>query len=319
MAIPNQSKISIVIPAYNESGNIESVFEAISKTMSQELANYTYEIIFVDDGSTDNTLDIVKKLASVNPCAKYLSFSRNFGHQNALRAGLDHADGVCVISMDADLQHPPDFIPMMIEKWLDGVEIVYTRRKSSKETSLLKRTTSSFFYRVFNLLANIGAESGTADFRLLDRKVVEVLRSIQETHLFLRGMISWLGFNQAVIDYEVQERHSGRSKYSPRRMIGLGVDGVLAFSVRPLYLSILIGLFSAGVAVLYALYALFMVLFTDKTVPGWASVIMSVFFMGGVQLLMFGILGGYVGRMYEEVKQRPRYIITETNIERQTR
>lgn len=305
-------KVSVVIPAFNEEGNVER----LTKELVEMLKEYRdYEILFVDDGSRDNTLAILKGLHTKNSRIHYISLARNFGHQNALKAGLDHASGDCVITMDADLQHPPELIHQLIEKWQEGYEVVYTVRKNDPGLSFLKRKTSGMFYRLMNWLSDIHMPKGTADFRLLDRSVVEVLKDIKEYFLFFRGMTVWVGFRQYGLQYTPEERFSGQTKYSLRRMLGFALTGITSFSLKPLRLSILLGVFFALLAFCYGIYAILMRFLTDQAIPGWASVLVSVLFIGGMQLIVLGIIGEYIGKLFMEAKQRPHYVIREKSRE----
>lgn len=303
--------ISIVIPAYNESGNIATIAEKIRE---QLLYAGRYEIIFVDDGSNDSTLAEIKAVAETSDRIKYISFSRNFGHQIALKAGLDHAEGACVISMDADLQHPPELLMQLIDKWKEGYEVVYTIRTSNGNTGMLKRLTSKFFYKIINRMSEVEIAEGGADFRLLDRRVVEQLRRINERCLFIRGLVPWMGFKQIAVHYSVQPRLSGKSKYSFKRMISFAVQGIISFSTLPLRFSAIIGCFISVASFFYALYILFIKLFTDRAVTGWTSLMISLLFLSGIQLFCLGLMGEYIGKMFLETKARPLYIIREKNL-----
>ena len=300
---------SIVVPVMNEEGNVELITEKIIGALKNDTS---YEILFVDDGSTDNTLPILKQLHGNNPQIKYVSFSRNFGHQLALRAGLDYAKGNCVISLDGDLQHPPELIPDMIEKWKIGeYDIVYTIRKEDKRLSFFKRISAKLFYRVLNYFADITIESGSADFRLLDRKVVDCIKQFQESPLFFRGIIPWVGFRQCAIEYTPQERFSGISKYSLRKMFHFALNGILSFSVKPLMLSIYLGCTISFLAFCYGMYAIIQKVFLNNAISGWASIVAVVSFIGGMQLICLGIIGVYLGRLFIDTKRRPPYIIQE--------
>jgi len=303
--------ISVVIPAYNEEGNIEVLYEKLVAV----LKNYSpYEIIFVDDGSDDSTLTKVKQIARADKSVKYISLSRNFGHQNALRAGLDHAHGDCVISMDADLQHPPVLIPKMISRWQNGYDIVLTRRSDIETKSFLKKWSSKLFYWFMNKLSGLDIESGAADFRLLDKRVVQIIRNVDETNLFLRGFVNWVGFKRCFLEYVPNQRFSGTTKYSYKKMISLAVQGITSFSVTPLHFLALFGCIISIFSGLYAIYALFMYFFTDMVTPGWTSVIASVLFIGGIQLIALGIVAEYVGKIFIEQKRRPNYIVKEKKL-----
>lgn len=309
-SVTPRKHLAIVVPAYNEEGNVALLRDRIAEVLSP-LDRYSWSLLFVDDGSRDGTLAALRALAASDPRVRYLSFSRNFGHQAALKAGLDAADGDAVISMDADLQHPPELIPRLIELWEQGSEIVYTVRQDTADVGAFKRATSRLFYRLFNALSGLELDPGAADFRLLDRKVVEAVKRIPESGLFLRGMIHWVGFRQVAVPYQVGTRHSGSSKYTFSKMLRLASDGVLSFSTKPLRLASLAGCFVSGLSGLYALYAVAMHFFNRNTISGWTSLLISVLFLGGIQLLSIGLLGEYLGRVLMESKRRPHYLISE--------
>ena len=303
-------KVSIIIPCYNEEGNIEVLYRAIKSEVSSE----NLEFVFVDDFSNDNTLIIIEKIAHLDKSVKYLSLSRNFGHQNALRAGLEYASGECVISIDADLQHPPRIVNSMIERWKNGFEVVYTIRKNHENVSLLKRLSSNIFYKILNYFSDVSIKNGSADFRLLDRKVVEVLKhDVNEYHLFYRGLIKWVGFKQIAIEYTSNKRHTGKSKYSLKKMIALAINGITSFSVKPLKYAIFLGLFLSIITAVYSIYILYASFFTDDTIEGWTSVILSVLFIGGVNMVLLGIIGEYIGKIFIQVKNRPHFIVRKSN------
>ena len=303
-------KISIVIPCYNEEGNIFILEERIAKV----LQNISYEILFVDDGSTDKTLFNIKKLKKQKNNINYISFTRNFGHQYALKAGIDHSYGDCTVSMDADLQHPPELIPELIKKWQEGYDIVYTQRIENKKNSFFKKHTSKFFYKIINYLSDTKIEERTADFRLTSKKATEVIRGINETNIFFRGLVPWTGFKQHKIQYRVEERYSGKSKYSVTKMFSFAVSGITSFSVVPLRISVFLGLIISILAFIYGIFALMTYFFTDKTITGWTSVLASTMFISGIQLLMLGIIGEYLGKLFIGSKNRPLYIINEKSI-----
>lgn len=303
-------KISVVIPAHNEEGNILPMAEALAEVF-QSLP-YEYELIFIDDGSTDRTLEVLQAVAQERKHVFYIEFSRNFGHQPALKAGIDYADGDCVISLDCDMQHPPTLIPELIRKWEEGYDIVYTRRKEDKKLPYMKRKTSHWFYLFTNKISGVEMEEGTADFRLIDRRVADVFSTFLENDLFIRGMIKWMGFRQYAIDYTPGERLSGETKYTFQKMLSFAVKGITSFSVSPLYLAMYIGMFMAVAAILYLPYVLY-AYFTGHSAAGWASVLLSVVFFGGLQLIMLGILGIYVGKLFMQSKNRPTYIVRRTN------
>ncbi len=303
--------LSVVIPAFNEEDNIDQVVNKI-KAVFVDL-RYQYEIIIVDDGSSDGTLEKVKQLAVIDPEIFFVELSRNFGHQLALKAGLDLARGECVISLDADLQHPPSLFREMLYKWEEGYDIVYTRRQEDKGLPFLKRKSSTWFYKLMNSLSDIELESGTADFRLLDRRVVNVLRDINEQDPFIRGLVSWLGFRKYAIDYVPDKRFAGSSKYNLKKMRKLAIVGVTSFSTRPLNLAIYIGFFFSGVSLLYFPYILYSII-NKIAVNGWASLIATIAFFGGLQLIILGIIGIYIGKMFMQTKERPVYVVRTTNI-----
>jgi glycosyltransferase involved in cell wall biosynthesis len=308
----NSGKISIVVPTLNEEGNIEVLYQEIRKVFSA-LESFDFELIYVNDGSTDDSLEYIKRLSNEDHRVRFLSFSRNFGHQNALKAGLDHAEGDAVISMDADMQHPPTLIPQMFKLWKEGNDVVFSIRHDNNQISLFKKSTSKFFYRLVNYLSDTKLEEGTADFRLLDRKVVSVLRTYNESNLFFRGIIPTLGFKQIGIQYTPQNRFSGTTKYSFSKMLKFALTGITSSSAKPLYFSIYLGLFFAATTFLYAIYAIYISLFTNEAVTGWTSIIASILFIGGVQLIMIGIIGIYLGKLFTQSKNRPNYIIEEKN------
>jgi len=303
--------ISVIIPAFNEADNIPILAGSLLHNL-QGLG--AYEIIFIDDGSADTTLDKIKEMAAANSHIKYISFARNFGHQKALMAGIDHAHGDCVISLDADMQHPPELIPKLVEKWREGYDIVYTVRQESQQTGIVKRMSSKYFYALMNKICDVEIPQGSADFRLLDKKVVAELRRFKENWIFVRGIIAWLGFRQTGVSYVAQERHAGVSKYSFRRMLSLAGQGITSFSIVPLRIATAFGLGLSIVSFLYAVYALFQKLVFGTALVGWASVLVSVLFLGGVQLIFLGILGEYLGKMFIETKNRPTYVISEKKL-----
>ncbi|WP_316735793.1 glycosyltransferase family 2 protein [Pedobacter aquatilis] len=303
--------VSIVIPAYNEADNIFVIAESIKQVFAS--INYSYEIILVDDGSADNTIDKIKEYAAQHDNIFFLEFSKNFGHQLAVKAGMDYAYGDCVISMDCDMQHPPELITEMLKKWEEGFEVVYTIREEDKTLSKGKRSSSSLFYKTLNWLSDIELESGAADFRLLDQKVVNVFRNFHENEPFLRGLVKWLGFKQFAIKYNPAARFSGQSKYTLKKMLRLALHGVTSFSIKPLYSAVYLGFTLSFASILYIPYIIYAFV-NDVEVSGWASVIMTIVFFGGLQLIILGIIGIYVGKMFMQSKNRPNYIIRSTNI-----
>ena len=308
----NPQKISIVIPSFNEEGNIEVMINALHFEFKN--LNFEYELIFVDDGSSDKTLAILEQIASNDKNVFFIALSRNFGHQNALMAGLDLASGNAIITMDGDMQHPPSLIPAMIEKWKEGFEVVYTRRKEDSSLPKFKKVTSKYFYKFINYISEIDIEAGTADFRLMDNKVAKVFFTFTENELFIRGLVNWIGFKQYAIDYEPAERFSGHSKYTFKKMFQFALKGITSFSIRPLYLSIFLGLSISIIATIFYLIYVFYSIYFGHTISGWSSVIFTVVFFGGLNLIVLGIIGVYVGKLFMQSKNRPNYIISNTNI-----
>ena len=309
----NKPEISIVIPTYCEEGNIVELYEQLQLELSK-IDVQSFEIIYVNDGSHDDSLRYIKELTIKDERVKFIHFSRNFGHQNALRAGLDFAKGDAVISMDADLQHPPELISTLIEHWRAGNKVVYTKRKYTNDLSFFKKLTSKMFYKLVNYLSETKLEEGTADFRLLDRSVVEALKNFNENNLFYRGIIPGLGFKQHGLEYIPNERFSGNTKYTFSKMVRFALTGITSSSAKPLYFSIYLGAFLALCSFFYALYAIYVSIFTTEAVAGWTSTIASILFIGGIQLMMLGIVGIYLGKLFSESKKRPNYIIEESNI-----
>ena len=312
MSSASHIELSLVIPTFNEEGNVQRLYEQIKVVLAQ-LHIDAYEVIFIDDGSSDASLQRIEELRSQDARVHYLQFSRNFGHQHALKAGLDYARGAAVISLDADLQHPPALIADMVQLWRNGAEVVYTRRQDKQNVSFFKKISAKAFYWLANHLSEVPIQEGTADFRLLDRKVVSAIKSFKESHLFLRGLIPTLGFKQVALDYEPAARFSGQSKYSLSKMFHFAINGITSSSAKPLYFSIYLGLFFAFLAFVYGCYAIYIAVFTNAAITGWTSLIASVLFIGGIQMILIGIVGIYLGKLFVQSKQRPTYIIkTET-------
>ena len=301
--------ISIVIPVHNEALNLIEM----CRRLRNVLDGSNYEIIFADDGSTDDTRGAVMRERANDPRVKLLSLSRNFGHQEALSAGLDFALGDAVIAMDGDLQHPPELIPKLLDKWRCGYEIVTTVRLSTADAGLLKRIFSRSFYALLNRLSDLNLREGSADFRLMDRVAVNALRQMPEHSRFLRGMVQWIGFKQISVPYHADAREAGVSKYSIRRQLRLGLLATVSFSSTPLYILAMFGFILAAASFLYGIYAIAARVIFNATVIGWASVLAGVMFIGGVQLISLGMLGVYIAKIYEEAKARPVYLIREAH------
>lgn len=268
-------------------------------------------MIFVNDGSKDKTLEILQYVSDSDPRVKIINFSRNFGHQIAVTAGMDAANGDAVVLMDADLQDPPELVFEMIKLWLLGYDVVYATRTKRLGESFFKLFTAKCFYRVLNFFSDTPIPIDTGDFRLMDRSVVDVLCHMPEHDRFIRGMVSWVGLKQVSLPYKREERHAGESKYPLKKMVSFAISGILSFSIKPLRLASWLGLACSFFAFLLCLYAVFLKLFTHQTIEGWTSIVLTVLFIGGVQLLCLGILGEYVGRIYSHAKKRPLYIVED--------
>ncbi|CAM8376357.1 WcaA Glycosyltransferases involved in cell wall biogenesis [Candidatus Methylopumilus planktonicus] len=310
MKYKNARLLSIVIPCYNEETVIEETIKQL-KTLKAELKNFDFELIFVDDGSHDRTREILKNHAAKDRCMKIIGFARNFGHQVAVTAGIDAAQGDAVVLIDADLQDPPSVVKEMVVKWLEGYDVVYGTRLERQGESKFKLATARSFYRLLNYLSDVPIPLDTGDFRLMSRPVVETLKAMPERDRFLRGMVSWVGFRQVAVPYVRAERFAGITKYPLRKMLRLAIDGIVSFSAKPLKISVGFGLFSASFAMLGIIYALTLRIFTNVWIEGWTALMIAVLFLGGVQLICVGILGEYIGRIYREVKQRPLYVVQE--------
>lgn len=312
--VMQKRKVSIIICCYNEETNIPVVVEAIHASMAN--LNYDYEIIAVNDGSSDSSQAVLEKMSLIDEQLHYIELSTNFGHQNALKAGLDNASGDCLISMDADMQHPPTMLPDFLQKWEEGYDIVYTRRMDDPNLSKSKRVTSNLYYNVLNIVSDIKLDKGVADFRLMDRTAANVLIGIQGSDLFIRGIVHWMGFKQYAIDYMPSKRYSGETKYTLKKMVHLAVQGILSFSTKPLHFALYIGFIISLLSLLLVPYAIIS-LFSGHVMAGWVSLIISVGFLGGLQLFILGIIGIYIGRIFVKVKGFPPYIIRKTNIRKQ--
>jgi dolichol-phosphate mannosyltransferase len=301
--------VSVIVPCYNEEPVIEETHRRLSDALSY--LGCSYEIVYVDDGSRDKTLLQLRSIQAQDEAVRVLSFSRNFGHQIAVSAGIDHAQGEAIVLIDADLQDPPELIRAMLEKWREGYDVVYGQRHSRDGESYFKVATARLFYRFINRLSDVPIPLDTGDFRLMSRQVVEVLTRMPEKDRFIRGMVSWVGFRQCALPYERARRYAGVSKYPLRKMVAFATDGILSFSIKPLRLATTMGFLTSGLAISGILYALVLRLWTSNWVSGWTLLIISVLFLGGVQLICLGIIGEYVGRIYSESKRRPLYLIGE--------
>lgn len=300
-------KISIVAPFHNEEENVDEFFNRVLPIIRAE--SDSIEVVCVNDGSTDTTLAQLRRWREKEPVVRVVNLSRNFGKENALTAGLDHATGDVIIPMDSDLQDPPELIPQMIEKWREGYDVVYARRTVRNTDTLVKRMTAVWYYRLFNSIADRPIPDNTGDFRLMDKKVLDEVKKLGESARFMKGLFSWVGFRCTAVEYERPPRHDGKESLNFRNLWRLALDGITAFSTVPLKIWSYIGMGVAGVAFLYGLVIIFKTLILGIDVPGYASMMVIVLFLGGVQLLSLGVIGEYVGRIYLEVKKRPHYIV----------
>jgi dolichol-phosphate mannosyltransferase len=300
-------RYTIIIPVYNEEAVVHETYCRLTRVM--ESTGESYELLFVNDGSRDRTAEIIEACAESDDCVKLLDFSRNFGHQIAITAGMDFACGEAIVIIDGDLQDPPELIPQMIKKWQEGYEVVYARRSKRKGETLFKKWTASLFYRTLRMLTEINIPLDTGDFRLIDRKVCDAMRGIREKNRFVRGLVSWVGFRHTAIEYVREERFAGETKYPLKKMLRFSLDGITSFSYKPLRLAMYLGFIISSASFVYLIISLSQRLFTASTVAGWASLIACLLLLNGVILVLLGILGEYVGRIYNETKNRPLYIL----------
>ena len=304
--------LSIVIPLHNEEGNLPHLHQRLVPVL-QSLTN-DYEIVYVNDGSRDATLSMVKALAVQDTRVRYISFSRNFGHQMAIMSGIEHAHGQAVVVMDGDLQDPPELIPELWKKYNEGFKVVYAQRRSREGETWLKKWTAKTFYRILKKTTQIKIPLDTGDFRLIDRKVIDYLKQMPERHKFLRGQIAWIGFKQAAVFYDRESRFTGKTNFSFSKMFQFALDGITAFSNYPLRLATVMGFVVSAISFVVILYALYSKFVLDRTITGWTSLIISVLFIGGVQLIAIGIIGEYISRINSDVRKRPLYVIEEENV-----
>ncbi|ANF46004.1 MULTISPECIES: glycosyltransferase family 2 protein [Priestia] len=302
-------KYSIVVPVYNEEEVIHETYRRLTEVMRS--TKEAYELLFVNDGSKDRTAEIIKEYSEQDPAVVLLDFARNFGHQIAITAGMDYARGEAVVVIDADLQDPPELILEMIEKWKQGFDVVYAKRTKRKGETYFKKQTAAMFYRFLRAMTDIDIPLDTGDFRLLDRKVCDQMNSIQEKNRFVRGLVSWVGFKQIAVEYERDERLAGESKYPLKKMLKLSMDGITSFSYKPLKLASYAGVTLSGIGFIYLLVVMYLKLFTDSTITGWSSLIVIQLFFSGIILIILGMIGEYIGRIYDETKNRPLYIVRE--------
>ena len=303
-------RVSIVVPVYNEEDNIEHFVQSVEAVMEQ--LPYDYELLFIDDGSRDRSRVILRELGERNARVQSIFLARNSGHQLALTCGTDHANGDAVITMDGDMQHPPELLPVLLAQWEAGYEIVQTVRLTTEGASLFKRLTSKYYYRLLNAMTDVEIQEGGSDFRLMDRKAVLALRRYREHARFIRGIVGAMGFQKTTVEFVAHERFAGKSKFSLHKMISFALDGILAYSVQPLRVAFYMGMLSALLAMLIFLHVLFETL-SGETVPGWSTIVVCSLFFGGMQMMMLGVCGEYIARILQEVKNRPLYLIACDN------
>ena len=305
-------KISLVIPMYYEEQVAEECYRR-TRNVLKSIEEYDYEIIFINDGSKDKTLEILETIAKEDNKVKVISFSRNFGHQSAVTAGLKYATGDAIIIIDADLQDPPELIPDMLKYWENGYDVIYGKRKKREGESAFKLLTAKVFYETLNKLSDVEIPKDTGDFRLVDKKVVDVVNNLPEHNKFLRGLFSWVGFRQYAYEYERKERFAGKTKYPLKKMMKLAKDGIFSFSTKPLKIVGGLGIVSVIISIAILIYAILSYAYSwNNLTPGWTSIMCTITFLGGVILLSLWMIGEYIGRIYEETKQRPQYIIEKT-------
>ena len=306
------NKVSLVIPMYYEEQVAEECYKRVTKVL-KELKDYEYEIIFVNDGSKDKTLEILENIAEKDKNVKIISFSRNFGHQAAVTAGLKYVTGDAIVIMDADLQDPPELVPDMLKKWEEGYEVIYGKRKTREGESAFKLLTAKAFYSTLNKLSDVEIPKDTGDFRLVDKKVVDVINSLPEHNKFLRGLFSWVGFKQYAYEYERKERFAGKTKYPLKKMLKLAQDGILSFSTKPLKIVGGFGILSVIISICILIYSILSFAFKwNNLTPGWTSLMCTMTFLGGVILISLWMIGEYIARIYDETKQRPQYVVDKT-------
>ena len=305
-------KISVVIPMYYEEEVANECYKRMTEILSK-IDGYDYELICINDGSKDKTFDILEQIASKDTHVKVISFARNFGHQCAVTAGLKFVTGDAIVIIDADLQDPPELIPEMLKLWEQGNEVIYGKRKTRDGESAFKLFTAKMFYKTLNALSDVEIPKDTGDFRLVDRKVVDVINSLPEHNKFLRGLFSWVGFKQMPFEYERKERFAGKTKYPLKKMLKLASDGIISFSSKPLKMVGGLGIISIVISMIILIYSIISYAFSlNQLTPGWTSIMVTVTLFSGVQLLSIWVLSEYIGRIYDETKNRPQYIIDKT-------
>ena len=304
--------VTVLIPCFNEEDNLGTLYQRL-KSITCKLDNYKFQILLVNDGSKDNTLKKMKELHKKDDAVSYLSLSRNFGKENAMLAGLDYAEGDAVILMDADLQDPPELIPQMLQEWEHGFDDVYARRRNRAGETWLKKTTAFWYYRILRKFADIDIPADVGDFRLLDRQAVDALCSLREKQRYTKGLFCWIGYNKKELLFDRDPRAAGNSKMNFLKLLGLAIDGITSFSVAPLRLASVLGMLISSVAFVYLLFVIVKTVLFGDPVAGYPSMISIILFMGGIQLVVLGIIGEYVGRIFYEAKGRPDYLVSEYN------
>ncbi len=305
-------RCSVIVPMYNEEEVLHETCRRLRTVM--ESTGEPYEILFVNDGSRDGTAAALRTICDGDPHMKLIDFSRNFGHQIAITAGMDYASGSCMVIIDGDLQDPPELIPEMMKLWREGYDVVYGKRTSRAGDSLFKKVTARLFYRLLGAVTDVAIPVDTGDFRLIDRRVADALRQIPERNRYVRGLMAWVGFRQTALPFEREERFAGTTKYPLRKMLKLAMDGILSFSMKPLKLATLLGSIISAGSFVYLVVVLLQRFFAPASMQsGWASLIAVTLFLNGITLLLLGVLGEYIGRIYDEVKRRPLYIVRDTH------
>ena len=310
-------KISIIVPAYNEEESLPHLYERLEELINS-MENYEFEILFVNDGSTDNTINLIKQYRKKDNKISYVDFSRNFGKEIAMIAGLDYAQGDAVIFMDADLQDPPELIPELVKYWEEGYDDVYAKRNSRKGETWLKKFTSKMYYRVLQSLTNVPIQKDTGDFRLLDRRCVNALRKMRESQRCSKSMFSWIGYRKKEVLYDRDSRVAGQTKWNYKKLIDLAIDGITSFTTSPLRISTYISIPTFIILFIYFIYVIAKCLVTSTMIQAFQAIILLILFFSGIQILLIGIIGEYLGRIFNESKNRPLYLVNEYNDKKET-
>ena len=306
-------RVTILVPCYNEEQSLPALYSALNELMGKN-TDYEWEVLMVNDGSRDKTIDVIKQLRAKDKRFCYIDFSRNFGKENAMLAGFDYASGAAVVIMDADLQHPPSVIPEMLKKWEEGYDDVYGRRLTRGKESWLRKKLSMWYYRILQKTTRVEILQNVGDFRLLDRKCIEELKKLRETERYTKGMYCWIGFKKTAVDFETQDRVAGESSMSFKALISLAIDGITSFTTAPLRMSAVMGFIVSLVAFVHMCFVLFKTIFIGEDVQGYPTLVILILFIGGVQLISLGIIGEYLGKIFNETKNRPVYVISDMRI-----